>query len=110
MFKRTIGLNILEMSYDVLLSLGMMMDVDILKCDGQYSKSIHALAMFIMLLRYNKFLTISLKCLQDSLSGLGVESLLQLWMDNKNSSFKKGVHLVVGKLFRIFSNNKTSTC
>ena len=85
------------------------MDIDILKYDGQCSKSIHALAMFIMLLRYNKFLTISLKCLQDSLSGPGVESLLQLWMDNKNSSFKKDIPLVE-KLFEISSNNKTSTC
>ena len=53
-----------------------MMDVDILKCDGQYPKSIHILAMFMMLLRHNKFSTISLRCLQDSLSGLGVKSLL----------------------------------
>jgi len=109
MFKKIIGINILGMLYDALLSLGMMMDVDILKCDGQCPKLIHVLAIFMMLLRYDKFLTISLKCLQDSLSGPEVESLLQLWMDDKNSSFKKDVHLV-GKLFGISSNNKMSTC
>ena len=67
-FKRTISLNILGVLYDALLGLGIM-DVDILKCNGQCPKSIHALVMFIMLLSHNIFLTISLRCLQDNLLG-----------------------------------------
>jgi len=67
------------------------------------------LAMFMILSRYDKFLTISLGCFQDGLSGPEVESLLQLWMNDKNSSFEKDIHLV-GKLFGISSNNKMSTC
>ena len=41
-FNRMIGLNILEELYEVLLSLGIMMELDILKCDGQYPKLIYA--------------------------------------------------------------------
>jgi len=45
-----IGLNILGVSYEALLGLGIMIDVDILKCTGQYPNSIHILAMLINLL------------------------------------------------------------
>ena len=103
------GLNFLEVLYNSLLGLGIMMDEDVLKYDGQYPKSIHTLAIFIMLLRHDKFLIISLRCLQDSPLGSEVKSLLHLQMDNKNSSFEKGNHSV-GKLFEISSNNKTSIC
>ena len=41
-FNRMIGLNILEKLYKALLSLGIMMELDILKCDGQYPKLIYA--------------------------------------------------------------------
>ena len=41
-FNKMIGLNILEELYEVLLSLGIMMELDILKCDGQYHKLIYA--------------------------------------------------------------------
>ena len=85
------------------------MDIDVLKSISQCLRLIHALAIFMMLLRHDEFFIISLRCLQDSLSGLGVESLLYLWMDDNNSSFKKGGHLV-GILSGIFSNNETSTC
>jgi len=37
-----IGLNILEELYEALLSLGMMIELDILKCDGQHPKLIYA--------------------------------------------------------------------
>jgi len=78
MFKRTIGLNVLEMLCDALLGLEIMMDVDVLKYISQCPKSIYTLAIFMMLLRHNKFFIIFLRCLQDSLSGLGVKSLLHL--------------------------------
>ena len=37
-----ISLNILEELYEVLLSLGIMMELDILKCNGQYPEMIYA--------------------------------------------------------------------
>jgi len=78
MFKRTIGLNVLEVLCDTLLGLEIMMDVDVLKYISQCPRSIYILAIFMMLLRHNKFFIIFLRCLQDSLSGLGVKSLLHL--------------------------------
>ena len=103
------GLNILEASYNALLDLGMMMDIDSLKCDGQCPKLIHILARFMMLARHAKFLVITLRCLQDNLSGPEIKLLLHLLIDIKNSSFKKDSHLVV-ILFGISSNNEVLTC
>jgi len=61
------GLNVLEVLYIALLGLGMMMDVDSLKWDGQCLKLIYALVIFMILTRHTKFLVIALKCLQDNL-------------------------------------------
>ena len=49
MFKRTIGQYNLGKLYTVMLGLGIMTIVDDLKSDGQYPKSIQALAMSISL-------------------------------------------------------------
>ena len=103
------GLNILGMPYNVLLGLGMMMDVDNLKCNSQYTKPIYVLAIFMTLLRHAKFLVITLRFFQDSLSDLEVKSLLHLLINNKNSSFEKGGHSVV-ILSGISSNNEVLTC
>jgi len=100
------SLNVLGMLCDALLGLGIMIDIDVLKCVSQCPKLIYTLAIFMMLLRYNKFFMISLR---NSLSGPGVESLLYLWMDNKNSSFEKDGHLVE-ILSGISSNNEILTC
>jgi len=108
-FKRMMGLNVLGVLYNALLGLGMMMNIDSLKWDGQYLKLIHTLAIFMMLTRHAKFLVITLRCLQDNLSGLEVESLLHLLIDIKNSSFKKDGHLVA-ILSEISSSNKVLTC
>jgi len=89
-FNRTIGLNILEVSYNILLDLGIIIDIDTLKCKGQYSKLIYALAIFKTLSRHAKFLMISLRCFQDNLLSLGVKLLLHLLIANKNSSSEKG--------------------
>ena len=104
-----IGLNILGVSYEALLGLGMMIDMEILKCISQYLNLIHTLAMLISLLRHSKFLMISLRYLQNNLSDLGVESLLYLYIAENNSSFEKGSHSVRA-LFGISSNSDTSTC
>jgi len=100
------SLNVLGMLYNALLGLGIMIDVNVLNCVSQCSKLIYTLAIFMMLLRYDKCFMISLR---NSLSGPGVESLLYLWIDNKNSSFEKDDHLVE-ILSGISSNNEMLTC
>jgi len=47
MLRRIIGLNDLGESYDFLLGLGITIVLEILKCDGQYPKLMHALAIWI---------------------------------------------------------------
>ena len=93
-FKRIIGLKVFEVSYDSLLGLGIMVDIDVLKYNSQYPNLIHVLVMLMILLRHSIFLMISLICLQDSLSGLGVKSLPHLSIAKRNSSLKKEGHLV----------------
>jgi len=51
MFRRMIGLDILEVLYEALLGLEMMIDIDVLKCNSQYPNLIYVLAMLI-----NKFI------------------------------------------------------
>jgi len=93
-FKRTMGLNIFGVLYNSLLDLGIIIDVDVLKCNGQCSNSIYVLAMLMILSRYSISLMISLICLQDSLSSLGVESFLNLSIAKRNSSLEKEDYLV----------------
>jgi len=109
MFKGTMDLNILGALYDILLDLRIIIDIDSLKYDGQCSKLIHALAIFIILTRYAKFLVIALRCLQDNLLGLEVKLLLYLLMNVKNFCFEKSGHSVA-ILSGISSNNKVLTC
>ena len=59
--RRTIGLKALGESYDFLLGLGIMIVVDLLKCEGQYPTLIQALAMLIMTLRQSSSLRIVFK-------------------------------------------------
>ena len=47
-----IGLNVLEESYKALLGLGMMMELDVLKYNGQCPKLIYILAMLRKILRH----------------------------------------------------------
>ena len=50
-FSRIIGLNIFGVLCETLLGLGIMININILKYNGQYPKSIHILAILIKLLR-----------------------------------------------------------
>jgi len=52
---------------------------------------------------------ITLRCLQEYLSGLGVEVLLYLLINDRNSSCEKADHKVV-VLFEILSNKTVLTC
>jgi len=54
MFKRTINLNIFRVLYEALLSLGIIIEVDILKYDSQYPKLIHVLVILITFLRHDE--------------------------------------------------------
>jgi len=87
--RRTISLKALGESYDFLLGLGITIIVDFLKCEGQYSTLIQALAMLIMTLRQSSSLKIVFKWLHDNLSELGADELLQLASASLNSSFEK---------------------
>ena len=106
--RRTIGLKDLGELYDFLFGLGITTVVDFLKCDGQYPKSIQALAIWMMILRYSSSLRIILRWLHDSLSGPEAEELLQLDIVNLNSSFENTGHGTVGLLV-ILSRISTST-
>ena len=101
------GLKVFGVLYNSLLDLGIMIDIDVLKYNGQYPNSIHILAMLIILLRYSISLMISLICFQDSLSGPEVKSLPYLSIAKRSSSLKKEDHLVQG-LFGILSRGDLS--
>jgi len=58
----TIGWNDLEVSYESLLSFGIIMENDFLKCIGQL---IHALAMLTMLVMHSSLFIILLRCLYE---------------------------------------------
>ena len=90
--RSTIGLKDLEELYNFLLGFGMIIDVNILKWDGQWPNSKHASAILIILFRHELFLTIHLRCLQDSLLGPGVDKLLHLAIELMNSSLENGTH------------------
>ena len=62
MFKRTIGWNILGDLYKALWGLEMIIDDNILKCNGQCPKLMHVLAILRNLLRQVLSLTIALRC------------------------------------------------
>ena len=62
MFKSTIGQNNLGESYNDLLGLEIMINIDMLKCKDQYPRFIQVLAMLIIESRHGSLLIIHLKC------------------------------------------------
>ena len=58
--------------YASLLGLGITTNIASLKCLGQYSREIQAVARSTILLRHELLFNISLRCLQDTWSGSGV--------------------------------------
>ena len=91
-FKRTIGQYNLGELYTVLLGLGIMIVVDNLKWDGQYPKSIQALAMSISLDKQSSSLMMILICLQVSLLGPGTDKLLHFSIALINSCLENEFH------------------
>ena len=61
--SKTIGQNDLVESYNILFGLGMIIVVDVLKWDGQWSKLIQVLAIFINLLMHSSSFTMVLRWL-----------------------------------------------
>ena len=57
----TISLNNLGKSYDILLDLEMMAIIDLLKWGGQNPRSIHALAMLMIMLKQTSSLSMTLR-------------------------------------------------
>ena len=96
MFKRTIGQTILGKLYKALLDLGIIMDDDILKYNGQCPKLMYILAILIKLLRQKLSLTITLRCFQDTLSGPRVDKLLYLAIELLNSSTENSIQIIIG--------------
>ena len=94
--SKMIGLNDLEESYNALLCLGMITIVDLLKWEGQNSRSIHVLAMLMMVLKQSASLTMTLRWLHDNLPGSGIKDLLQLVIALLNSSLENGVYVERG--------------
>ena len=108
MLRKTMGLKDFRELQDSLFSLGMMIVVEYLKCNGHNSNSKQVLAILMIFLRHALSLMIHLRWLYESLSGLGADNLLYLVIDLVNSSFKKDGHLLDG-LSGISSKISTST-
>jgi len=105
--RRIIDLNTLEKLYSSLLGLRMMMDVEILKCEGQWSNSKYTLAILIMFLKHILSLTIHLRCLHDNSSGPEDNELLHFEIELMNSSSEKRTY-PIRYLFGISSNTLMS--
>ena len=90
--SKTISQNDLGESYEDLLGLGIMIIVDFLKWDGQYSRSIHALV--ILMTHFKQLISwkMCLKWLYNNLSRPRVDELLQLAMVFLNFSLEKRAH------------------
>ena len=107
--RRTMGLKDSGKLYDSLLGLGMIIDINVLKWEGQWPSSKHASVMLMILLRHTLSLMIFLRCLHNSLSRPGVDELSHLVIELVNSSFKKETY-IVRYLFGISSRAQTSIC
>jgi len=80
-----------------------------LKCDGQWSNSMYALAMLINFLRHIAFLTYFLGYFYNNLFRLEVNKLLHFTIALVNSSSQKGFHFVVGLFIISLSKSKSTS-
>ena len=70
----------------------MIIDNNVLKCDSQYPRLIHVLAILTRFSKHLLFLIISLRCFHEILSDPRVNELLHLLMAIVNSSLEKEFH------------------
>ena len=89
--------------YKALLGLEMMIDNEILKCDSQYPKLIHMLAILTKFFKHVSSLTIILRCFQDILFRPGVNKLLYLVIELLNSSLENRAHVIAGLVGILFN-------
>jgi len=89
----TMGWNDLGVSYESLLSFGIIMENDFLKCVGQL---IHALAILAMLVVHSSLFNILSRCLYERWSGPGVELLLHLLSASQTSTSENRGQVTVG--------------
>ena len=68
-----------------------MIDIKVLKWEGQKCISKHVLAMSIIFDRQTESLTMILRWYHESLLGPGIEELLLLRIALLNSTFEKGI-------------------
>ena len=87
--RRTIGQNIFGKSYNTLLGFGIIIKVDILKCNGQWPRLMHVLVMLTMLNGYLLLSTTTWRYLQETWLGPRVDKLLYFLIEFLNSLFKK---------------------
>jgi len=92
MFNSTIEQKDLGKLYNDLFSFRMIIDVDVLKCDGQCPRFIQTLAMLIMKFKQSSLLIILLKSLQEILPSPKANKLLYLLMVVLSSFFKNRYH------------------
>ena len=107
--EKEIGLKNLGESYNFLLGFEMMIDMNILKWEGQWPNSKHTSAMLIILFRHNLFLTIHLRYFHDNLLEPRVNELLYLAIELINSSSEKETYFK-GHLFEILFNTPMLIC
>ena len=72
----------------------MVIVVETLKYEGQYSDSMHMLVILIIFLRHTTFLIYFLRCLHDNLSSSEVDELLYLAIALVSLSSEKKLHFI----------------
>jgi len=101
------GLKDLGMSYNVLLDFGITIVIKLLKWLGQYLTLKHIFAIEMMFFKQSLSFIMCLRCLHESLSGLGANVLLHLTMALVNSSSTNSAHddeMYNSSSFRTFSS------
>jgi len=83
------GLKDLGESYNFLLDLGIMIEVEILKCKGQKPVLKQISAIFMMFFRYTMSFMMILRCLHNNLLEPEVDELLHLQMALLNSTLEE---------------------
>jgi len=82
----------LGLLYDVLLGFRIIIDIDFLKCKGQYPRLMCKFAILTMLTMYLLSPTNTLRYLQEIWLGPGVDELLHLLIASTNSATENGGH------------------
>ena len=84
---------ILELLYNSLLGFEIIIDMDFLKCNGQWLRLIYIFAILTILAIHLRLLTIFLRWLQEMWSGPGIKKLLYLLIASWISALENGGYL-----------------